>query len=40
VPSEEDRRVSAGLAEAGQVLGIKLLDSILVTDEQHLSIWA
>ena len=40
VPSEEDRRVSAGLAEAGQVLGIKLLDSVLVTDEQHLSILA
>ena len=32
-PSAEDREVTARLAQAGHVLGIQLLDSIVVTED-------
>lgn len=37
VPSQEDHLVTRRLKEAGELLGIKLLDHIIVTDSAHFS---
>lgn len=34
-PSEEDKLVSKRVAEAGKILGIDLLDSLIVTDDEN-----
>ena len=34
-PSEEDHKVTQRLKEAGEILGIKLLDHLIVTDVAH-----
>ncbi len=36
-PSPEDRRMTADLRKAGELLGIPLLDHLIVTDEGHFS---
>ena len=37
-PSAEDRSVTERLFEAGKVLGIRLLDSVVVTEHGHVSL--
>ncbi len=37
-PSREDREVTERLIQAGKVLGISLLDSVVVTDRGHASL--
>ncbi len=37
-PSAEDRKVTERLKEAGEILGIKLLDHLIVTDCEHQSL--
>jgi len=37
-PSPEDIRVTKGLVEAGKILGIELMDSIIVTADSHVSL--
>ena len=37
-PSEEDHKVTQRLKDAGEILGIKLLDHVIVADFAHLSI--
>ena len=37
-PSEEDRRVTRRLAEAGQLLGIELLDHLVIGDGRWVSL--
>ncbi|MBN1165971.1 MAG: DNA repair protein RadC [Methanospirillaceae archaeon] len=37
-PSEQDKRVTAQLAEAGKILGIDLLDHLVVTKSGYLSL--
>ena len=37
MPSEEDRRVTTRIQEVGELLGIKLLDHIIVSDEGFYS---
>ena len=36
-PSEEDKSITRRLAEAGQILGIPVLDHIIITTTQHTS---
>lgn len=36
-PSKEDDQVTKQLADAGKVLGIKMLDHIIISDEAHYS---
>lgn len=38
IPSAEDRIVTKKLKEAGELLNIKLLDHVIVTDSSHYSI--
>jgi DNA repair protein RadC len=37
-PSEEDLRLTRRLREAGEVVGIKVLDSVIVTDDGYRSV--
>lgn len=37
VPSEEDKQVTASLKEAGDLLGIRLLDHLIFCDSDHFS---
>ena len=37
-PSREDREVTERLTKAGEVLGIRLLDSVVVTDSGYVSL--
>ncbi|HZP82741.1 MAG TPA: JAB domain-containing protein [Chthonomonadaceae bacterium] len=37
-PSAEDKRVTQRLAEAGQILGIELLDHIILEDNRWISL--
>ena len=37
-PSQEDRTLTTQLEDAGRILGIRLLDHIIVTDESHTSL--
>lgn len=37
-PSDDDRAVTKRLSEAGNLLGIKLLDHVIVTDRTHCSL--
>lgn len=37
LPSDEDRRVTARIKSAGEILGIRLLDHVIVTDTGHHS---
>ena len=37
-PSNEDKRVTLRLAEAGQLLGIELLDHIILGDNRWVSL--
>lgn len=37
-PSAEDRRITQRLAEAGQILGIELLDHVILGDNQFVSL--
>ena len=36
-PSSEDRTLTTQLKDAGQIIGIRLLDHIIVTDDSHTS---
>lgn len=36
-PSKEDDRVTESIKEAGKVLGIKLLDHVIISDDAHYS---
>ena len=36
-PSEEDRRVTTRIQEVGELLGIRLLDHVIVSDEEYYS---
>jgi DNA repair protein RadC len=36
-PSREDKQVTSGLKAAGELLGIKLLDHLIITDFEHYS---
>ena len=37
-PSSEDRSITGRLAKAGEIIGIRLLDSVVVTDSDWVSI--
>jgi DNA repair protein RadC len=39
-PSDEDRRLTRRVAEAAELLGIRLLDHVVVTDADHASMRA
>lgn len=39
-PSEHDRRVTACIKEAGELLGIKLLDHVIVSDESNQAFYS
>lgn len=39
-PSEEDKRLTRRIAQAGQILGIELLDHVVVAERGHVSLKA
>ncbi len=39
-PSEEDGRLTRKIREAGELLGIRVLDSVIVTDDDYRSVLA
>ena len=36
-PSREDREITKRLVEAGEIIGIKVLDHVIIAGEEHLS---
>ena len=37
-PSEDDVKLTERLAEAGEIMGIDVLDHIIIGDKEHLSL--
>ena len=37
-PSEDDIKLTKRLAEAGEIMGIDVLDHIIIGDKEHLSL--